>query len=948
MSSYSDIDKILKINNFNTPVFTVYNYGTNKKNNVDINNVINFYKIYCDTLYCKDMSNWQSSPTFLMGEVVGDTMPIISEFIFKFENIKNNYNDESLYNKKIIHGIINCHQDVINDLIFVSSRRSEYICVFLESDTWEEQNNTCIRLRFQFPFCRVGKKFLSTLFRLKLISRLRQEKLQKHFSVSTPIGDWNDHLQIIQDYYPLYGSTNHNKKPPVLLQDVYGDYEDGSCRILDIQNTYSFRNHSFLINENCITEDIETLCEDEVENNYELSRLLLPMFLSLHFCNNISRIKESSLEINDQSASSIHSEVDDYDLNPSDLEIAIQMLDMMADKRFNNENYFLDIGRALYHISNGTEEGLRLWVRYAEEKSDNFNSDYCNDHYDNFDNDHITIRTLGWYARQDDEDKYKIWHEGWCMPKMKHCIAGKFAHVVVAEAFYRVFWLDYMYTGKRWTEFRKSRLVLLTEDIPIRRAITDKFVPFFDRLRVQIISEKTHVDITKNRKLYDDLEKTISEIGKLINKLLSESYRGMLVRSIKDYFWQENLTKILDKNPYLLGVKNCVIELNDKKAFSRPGKPEDYITKNVGVAYRSDYSYKHKDIKDLLLYFRQVFPEPSLNDFMKKDVASLLYGRNAEKIFRMWIGDTNGSKSVFQKMIRQMLGDYYCDLPPEFYSAQQKSGSGPNPELAQANGARVAFSAEPDDDISFKGARIKKISGGDSYFARGCNQDGGSVESSFKAIMVLNIVPDISGMDEATRNRFSMIPFEGRWLKKDEAGSSIPDNLEEQIKMKTYVMDDRFEDNIPRLAAAMLWLSVNQYKIYRQEGLALPPYIKKWMNDYWKKHDPYVAFISEKIENPKIAKACDICAVLEKANDKCEKCHGKGVMEVIDVTKSLTASDIFPEFKRWLKETYPYLKVIPKGKFTDMLSTKDKLGKQQNRRWWGIAMKQNAVATIIE
>ena len=71
-------------------------------------------------------------------------------------------------------------------------------------------------------------------------------------------------------------------------------------------------------------------------------------------------------------------------------------------------------------------------------------------------------------------------------------------------------------------------------------------------------------------------------------------------------------------------------------------------------------------------------------------------------------------------------------------------------------------------------------------------------------------------------------------------------------------------------------------------------------------------------------------------------------MEVIDVTKHLSATDIYPEFKRWLKETYPYLKVIPKGKFTDMLSTKDKLGKQQNRRWWGIAMKQNAVATIIE
>ena len=131
------------------------------------------------------------------------------------------------------------------------------------------------------------------------------------------------------------------------------------------------------------------------------------------------------------------------------------------------------------------------------------------------------------------------WHDRWCMPKLKQCISSRFAQVIVAEAFYRVFWLDYMYTGRRWTEFRKSRLVILNEDIPIRRAITDKFIPHFDRLRARISSDKLkindHVSRSQtNREVVNDLEKVISEIVKLIHKLLTESYRAQLVKSIKD------------------------------------------------------------------------------------------------------------------------------------------------------------------------------------------------------------------------------------------------------------------------------------------------------------------------------------------------------------------------------------------------------------------------------
>ena len=372
----------------------------------------------------------------------------------------------------------------------------------------------------------------------------------------------------------------------------------------------------------------------------------------------------------------------------------------------------------------------------------------------------------------------------------------------------------------------------------------------------------------------------------------------------------------MNKNPNLLGCSNCVIELTEEKAIQREGKPEDFITKKIGVPYMTNYSYDHPDVKDIINYLRQVFPNEEILDYMFKDLASMIYRRNAEKLCRVWIGDTNGSKSILMKMIRCWLGDYYCDLPEEFFSGKKMGTSGPSPELAQCEDAAVAFTSEPDSDESWKGARIKRITGGDSFYARSCGEDGGTIESTFKYILVLNIVPDINGMDEATKNRFMMIPFEGRWLKPEEEElNPLADTFEKQIKEKRYRMDPRFEENIPRLAGALNWLCIKNYERYLREGLVRPNYIKNFMEEYWSKNDPFNAFIDENLEIPK-------------------KEDG-----LTDDNKYITATDIYPKYRSWYKQNYPNFKPVEKSKFISFMSGPDRLGKQKGRRWYGYSVR---------
>ena len=908
------------------PYLTLNNYENNNTHILSADRLITFYKDYCETLYCDD-----SSGSHYIGEEISEYMPLQGEYIFTFDY---NFEDRKIYNDSLIVHIVKCYQETIKDLYFISSTSQEFICAVLKTNNYFNGKEKSFKIKFQFPYCKVKVDFYKSNFYPLLMKKLSSVSVNDFFE-NPPLKSWNNILMPIQRNYPLYGSTINTNIPSYKLDKIYGSL----CQILKIESVFDYKSHAVFQQTTEVYED------EDFENDYEKCTFYLPLFLSMCFCVKKQRIKEDmkTSYLSSSTNSETCEEEDDY--NPDDLDIILELVEFLKKDRFDNQIYFDDIGKAFYNATEGTDQGLQMWKSFCH-RSKNFDQAYCTTKYSSFEHSNITVKTIAWYSRTDDVNKYKSWHEKWCMPKLKQCVCDQ-EHVVVAEAFYRVFWLEYFCTGKKWFEFRRSKLVLLKDEILIRKAITDKFVPYLDKLQIQINMEKMKYNSGQRSSIVKekikDLDNTLDAARKLNKKLHTDSYRNSLVKSLKEYFYKENLMEILNKDPCLLASTNCVIELGEKEAQVRQGKPEDFITKKIGVSYCRDYSFEHQDIQDLLLYFRQVFPNQSINEHMKKDVSSMLYGKNSEKKFRMWIGDTNGSKSIFQKMIRTMLGQYYSDLPPEFFSAGQRGG-GPSPELAQLDGSRVAFSAEPDDDISFKGARIKKITGGDSFFARSCNEDGGSIETTFKAIMVLNIVPYISGMDEATRKRFTMIPFEGRWLAPEE-DPDLTDNIEEQIKLKTYKMDDRFEDNIPRLARALLWLSVNYYKKYRSEGLDTPPYIQKWMDDYWKQHDPYLRFIAEKLENPKVVTTCNGCTI--SPDENCINCAGKGKYETIDATKSLTASEIYPEFKRWLRENHPDIQLVPQSKLSDILSNKDKLGKRRDRRWWGVSLRKPDVAELI-
>lgn len=964
MYDYSDITEMFNKKHHDRSkksVFTIVDFSSNVEMDNMPEDIIRFYKGYSVALYNKDKTEWNKPPVFSLGEKVGkdDIIPLITEMKFEFSD-KNKKNElsEQIDTDKFSKEIIHIHQKLIKEFFIIGFDELEYIGVVCKSKLIRKNDTIVLKVRFQFPYCKLHRNFLTHTFRKRLLEELEKLDTDDLFHLSCITShkedeydnEWEYFLQPTRDVYALTGSSDDVSLPPISFESIWSyDTSEDEPEELELTDSYSIKTHTFFDEKYLGDEQVSF---EEFEDDFEISYIGMPIFLSIFFYDKIGDLKpdyavmKSSVKeerIKDDMTSTVSEKGEDEYDNITDFEIFLELIECLSKKRFDSEIYVLDIGKCLFNCFEGGYEGLEWWIKYVKEKSSKFDEDFCHENYPDLgDNNFITIKTIGWYAREDNLEQYQSWHEKYCKPKMRLAISrDTFPQVLVAQAFHRFFWLDYIYTGGRqkdWYRFKNHRLNVISEE-SIRRDITEKFIPCFDRFRNQYMLEKININdkmgvSEKAKRMTADFEKTIKMIGQLIDRLLSQHYRSSIMMTIREYFEDSQFYEKIDINPNLVGCFNCIIELTQNDAFPRSGKPEDYVTKKMGVSYCSEYDYNHKNVKDSLKYMRQVFPEPSIFEFQLKDNSALLYGKNTEKSLRCDIGDTNGSKSIFQAIHKKEFGDYYKDLPNEYYSGVRTNQSGPSPELAQLSGARVVYSTEPDAGLNFRGDKIKLITGGDSQFGRGCKENGGSINPSYNAIVVMNRIPNISNLDEATKERFCMVPFEGRWVREEE-DIEVPETYEEQVKQKLYRMDKRFEKNIPRLAMGFLWLAVNNYGRYMREGNKRPEYMKKFMREHWKSNDPYLCFIEEHIIKKEVQKLCDNCSGSENG---CKRCN-LGYISVPDTQYGLRSKELFPIFKKWLRKGEHSIKHPTPGQFTKDMSTRDKLGKQVKWRWEGYALR---------
>ena len=911
------LDLLRKYNEPNASEFThMTTYGPNSKWSISDSNMESFWRSYCNLIGQGKNGN------YCLAEMPKKHMPVMAEFNLKFHPLENG--ETETYGYDFLLSVVYCYQQAILRVLQISDRAPELICCVLESDEYREDNLIVSRFKIHFPYCKTEAAIQNRVLKPLVLQLLRTENVISRLT-HQPINNWETIIDPLTLETPviMYGSSPKAGIPPLKLEYIFhrieqDEIDSTETTLLEVTGTFFPGNHEHV--QNGIVS--ASLFADDIDMDF-----WLPMFMSVSYWKGITISKHTAPELNrignQLTNDRVITRTNTNTETPKEEEmgeIAERFLPMLSRDRVESDHFWIDIGKALYGTFSGGERGLQLWIQFTE-RSDNHTGEECQTLYPTFYDTVFTVKTLGWYARHDSPDEYDRWHKDWYTPaldKATSCLDSD-----VAEALYRVYWLDfassslskgtlYHFTNHIWRKLDNGHT--------LRKYISEQFLAIFEKYRT-IISVRIHE--SGDRKFKDSAEILVKKIGNLIDRLKKRTFKNNVLSESLEKFYVEEFERKLDSNADLMGMVNGVMEACDTEAVMRPGKPEDYVSKSTGLIWRYDLHWKHPLVIRLLDWLTKVFPNKDLLDYFGKMSGSCIKGKNSDKLFPIMTGSGDNSKSMIKKVFEAAFGAYCITFPTTLFTSK-RAGGGPDPAVARSKYAHVAFAQEPDADDPLKNGTIKEMTGGDRFFARFLNDNGGEIEPMFTLFLMCNTVPMIPHSDKAMKNRVRLIPFLSTWVSK------APKTVDEQYTKRLFQKDPFFENQIPELAPAFMWYLVQMYTKYRKEGLREPALVTESTTEYWNENDIYLQFINENIER----------AYKGGANQN----SPQGKEGVVDEEAKLTVSEIYSRFRDWFKECFQGLKCPDRPLVKTELEVR--MGKTYKRAWRGVKLKSVGMANI--
>lgn len=878
-----------------------------------------FIKAYCANVYDNNDEN------LFIGENPGSTPPVIIDMRLVFDP-----DAESLFDDELICSIIFQIQSSIESLLRVNE--NNLICCYLKSEPYikREQSQAIINFRFQFPYCKVDAEYQKKYLFPNIIKRLENADVKEHFHQDIDIR-WENVIStsIYSRPISMYGSKSYKESNQLHLASTFGKISEMDIEKHDLFNMqkdlddiFAPQDHSF-VKAGLLENIFENTTEDSEEDDDELERWT-PLFLSVDFSNEVvlplkgTKIKSANIEANTDNRPIFAND----DL--STITHAERFINMWKNETVLDFTGFKCIGEALYTITEGDESGLLKWMQIVNAALDDSEHDYpdyfifdsvrdtCEKYYYSFKIGRIGINTLATIARVDDRKNYTEWHKNWCLEAMHEAVSGE--HNDVARCFYRIYWLEFFFTyeGKKsvWYEFKRHMLAKSPNGSALRKLLSGDFMEKFIQFSTELSSMRTNPNLSEEEKTRIS-DKCIA-VNKFIRKLKNSPYKGTIVRECEEFFLRDDLDMWLDNDPEILGLPNGVFVSTEKSCTFRAGRPEDYITRQTKVPYRTDLHWKHRTVVNLMKWAVQTHPDKECREHFWKFSASILRGGNNDKKFPNWAGGGDNGKSMWIKLFEEVYGPYCVKIPVNLFTGSRGNGENATPALARTAYTRIVFADEPDKNVMMKNAIFKNLTGSDTFFARFLKKNGVDVKPTFKLVMVSNDPPTIDA-DKAFKRRYYILPFRTMW--SDDA----PEDEDEQMKLGIFKLDPFFEKQIPDMAAAHLWISKQYYPKYLKEGLRKEPALAvEYTKKYWEEHDIYNQFTADNIV---------VCKTEEGEADT------ESVLDIME---------IYGNFKGWYSFCFGRKNIPDKSVFKSEIITR--WGEPVDNCWSGIKFKERKKA----
>lgn len=578
----------------------------------------------------------------------------------------------------------------------------------------------------------------------------------------------------------------------------------------------------------------------------------------------------------------------------ADLVIAEQLLEMLDDDRAEDYIQWMEIGWVLFNISEGHEKGLDLWITFSG-RSEKFEDGICDKEWAKMEIRNYTLGTLQHFARNDSPSEFNAWKDARVNHELEQGISA--AENDVAQILYMMFKNQYVCADVEkdiWYEFKKHRWVRTPKGITLRSNMSHSLANKYSELAGKYTTKLQETGDTTEKQM---LNAKVILIMRLVEKLKNNRFKNAVMKEAMEYFFDSTFVEKMDENPNLLVCENGVYDAENR--IFRDGRPEDYCTKTTGIYYH-EFEDDDPRVIELEEILKKMFPDPKIFKFFKQTTSDLIKGGNRHKIFVIWTGDGDNGKSVCADFIEKALGEYYYTPPTSLLTGKQSQSDSATAALLPCKGARAVVVSETDNTDVMNCGTMKKLTGGDPFYARGLFKEPTKVHPLFKVILHCNKLPIVSAEDKASWNRIRVLPFDSTFVKAEQA----PKSLEKQYQKKKFPMNKGLKDRLDSLAETFLWWMIKEFEAFGDSDLYEPEAVSMATDTYHKTNDFYLQFLDEQIR------------ITKKKDD------------------FVTLTVLYTLFKNWYKEAYPGRKIPTRQMVKEDMEKK--LGKQVKGVWRGV------------
>ena len=287
-----------------------------------------------------------------------------------------------------------------------------------------------------------------------------------------------------------------------------------------------------------------------------------------------------------------------------------------------------------------------------------------------------------------------------------------------------------------------------------------------------------------------------------------------------------------DKNPWLLGCENGVVELKTGKL--RPGKQEDYI-KTVAPAeckgLEQEAPIWNKFLKDTFN------GDQDLVDYLQRLLGYGITGLKREHVLPILWGRGRNGKGTFLETIKYVLGPlaHKCKAEILLDTGRFKPSGSADADTLAFRGKRIIFAAETSERSRLNTGKIKELAGGDTLNARApYGRRPIEFEPTHLLLLMTNNKPQIPAADYATWQRIHLIPFTLSFIDK-------PDT-----KKNERLADKKLPEKLKKEAPGILAWLIKGCLSWQEKGLNPPESVIQATKKYQKEMDFISQWIDEK------------------------------------------------------------------------------------------------------